>query len=190
MIASEAALLVIDVQQGFESTVWGEPFVPDAESRIARLLDAWRGTNRPVIVVQHLSTSPDSPLHPDSPGSALKPDVAPRNGELLVQKRVNSAFIGTDLEAHLREHGIEELVLGGYTTNHCVSTTARMASNLGFQTTVVGDATTAFAAEGPDGRRYSAEEVHAISLANLHGEFATVMSTAAVLSALRPSDDS
>lgn len=141
-----------------------------------------------MVVVQHLSTEPDSPLHPDRPGSALKPDVEPRDGELLVQKRVNSAFIGTTLDAYLKEEGIGGLVLAGYTTNHCVSTTARMAENLGFETVVVEDATAAFAAEGPSGRTYDADEVHAVSLANLHGEFATVMSTDAVLSKLRLSD--
>jgi nicotinamidase-related amidase len=107
---------------------------------------------------------------------------------MLVQKRVNSAFIGSDLEAHLREEEIEELVLVGYTTNHCVSSTARMAENLGFETMVVEDATTAYAADGPGGRRYSAEDVHAISLANLHGEFATVMSTDNVLAARKAAE--
>lgn len=189
MTPSTAALLVIDVQQGFESDAWGERFDPDAESNIARLLSAWRALCGPVVVVQHLSTSSDSPLHPDRPGSALKPDVIPREGELLVQKRVNSAFIGTELEAHLREQEIEAVVLVGYTTNHCVSTTARMAENLGFETIVVEDATAAFAAEGPRGRLHSAEDVHAISLANLHGEFATVMSTDAVVSALGAAND-
>jgi len=188
VISREAALLIIDVQQGFDSAEWGERFHPDAESNIARLLAVWRSTERPVVVVQHLSTESDSLLHPDRPGSALKPDVEPRDGERLVQKRVNSAFIGTELDAHLKEEGIGVLVLVGYTTNHCVSTTARMAQNLGFETVVVEDATAAFAAEGPEGRTHTADEVHAVSLANLHGEFATVMSTDAVLSKLRLSD--
>lgn len=184
VISPEAALLIIDVQQGFDSTEWGKRTNPDAESNIVRLLAAWRQAGRPVIHVQHLSTFPDSPLHPDSPGCALKPEVAPRDGELLVQKRVNSAFIGTELEAHLRGRGIEALVIVGLTTNHCVSTTARMAGNLGFETEVVEDATAAFGCEGHDGHRFSADEVHAIALANLHGEFATVLSTGEVLTAI------
>lgn len=184
MISPGAALLIVDVQQGFDSTAWGERTNPDAESNIVRLLAAWREAGNPIIHVQHLSTSPDSPLHPDSPGSALKPEVAPRDGEPLVRKRVNSAFIGTELEAQLRERGIGALVIVGLTTNHCVSTTARMAGNLGFGTVVVADATAAFGVEGHDGRRFSADDVHAIALANLHGEFATVLSTGEVLEAL------
>jgi len=185
MIMLDSALLIIDVQQGFNSPTWGEHNNLDAESNVARLLAAWRTAGNPIVHVQHLSTSPDSPLHPDRPGSALKPEVAPRDGEPLVQKRVNSAFIRTELEAHLREQGINALVIVGLTTNHCVSTTARMAGNLGFETVVVEDATAAFEQEGHDGRQYPADEVHAVSLANLHGEFATVMSTENVLSAFR-----
>lgn len=184
MFSPDAALLIIDVQQGFDSAEWGERSNPAAESNIIRLLAAWRSAGMPVIHVQHLSTSPDSPLHPDSPGSALKPEVAPRDGEPLIQKRVNSAFIGTELEALLRERGIDGLVIVGLTTNHCVSTTTRMAGNLGFETVVVGDATAAFGVTGHDGRHHSAEDVHAVSLANLHGEFATVTSTDDVLTTL------
>lgn len=184
MLSPDAALLIIDVQQGFDSTEWGERSNPAAESNIIRLLAAWRAAGMPVIHVQHLSTSPDSPLHPDSPGSALKPEVAPFDGEPLIQKQVNSAFIGTDLEALLHERGIDGLVIVGLTTNHCVSTTTRMAGNLGFETVVVGDATAAFGATGHDGRHHPAEDVHAVSLANLHGEFATVSTTDEVLTAL------
>lgn len=185
MITPDTALLIIDVQQGFDSTEWGERSNPEAESNITRLLAAWRSAGRPVIHVQHLSTSLESPLHPDSPGSALKPEVAPRDGEPLIQKRVNSAFIGTELEALLRERGIDGLVIVGLTTNHCVSTTTRMAGNLGFQTVVVGDATAAFGATGHDGRHHPADHVQSVSLANLHGEFATVSSTDDVLTAVR-----
>jgi nicotinamidase-related amidase len=109
--------------------------------------------------------------------------VKPRQSELVIQKTVNSAFIGTDLELKLRESGIGTIVIVGLTTDHCVATTARMAGNLGFDTYVVSDATATFDRQGPDGRRYGAEEVHAVNLASLNGEFAVVVSSKQLLDA-------
>jgi len=102
----------------------------------------------------------------------------------VIEKNANSAFIGTDLEQRLRERGIGVVVVTGLTTDHCVATTARMAGNLGFDTYVVSDATATFDREGPDGERYSAEQVHAINLASLHGEFARVISADELLKSL------
>jgi nicotinamidase-related amidase len=101
----------------------------------------------------------------------------------VIEKRVNSCFIGTTLEADLRNRGFDALVIAGLTTNHCVSTTARMAGNLGFTTWVVSDATAAFDRLGPDGAHHEAEQIHAIALADLHGEFATVVDTRTVVAA-------
>ena len=179
-----AALLVIDVQQGLDDSRWGERNNPDAEQQMAALLAAWRRANLPVIHVQHMSQHPESPLRAGLPGNALKPEVLPRDGEPLFQKTVNSAFIGTELEAHLRRRGIERLVIVGLTTDHCVSTTVRMAGNLGFDVVVVDDATATFERTGPDGARYSAEQMHRLALASLHGEFAQVRSTHDVLAEL------
>ena len=182
-LPSNAALIVIDVQDGFDNPFWGERNNLQAEERIAKLLSAWRESHRPIFHVQHLSRSLESPLHPNNPGSRIKDIVRPLPQEQVFQKNVNSAFIGTDLEKTLRQNGIGTLVLAGLTTPHCVSTTARMAGNLGFETFLVGDATAAFAISGPDGKRFSADEVHALSLATLHGEFATVVNTQEVLTA-------
>jgi nicotinamidase-related amidase len=183
--ASAVALLIIDVQQGLDHPRWGTRNNPQAESQIATLLAAWRCAQWPVIHVQHMSQVPDSPLRPELPGNALKPEVAPSPGEPLFQKAVNSAFIGTDLDSHLRRTGIRKLVVVGLTTDHCVSTTVRMAANLGFDVVVVADATATFERTGPDGVHHSAEEMHQAELASLHGEFATVESTAAILAQIR-----
>ena len=103
----------------------------------------------------------------------------------MIEKRVNSAFIGTSLETDLRRTGCRGLVIVGLTTNHCVSTTARMAGNLGFATWVVSDATATFDRVGPDGVEHPAEQIHAIALSDLHGEFATVVDTGTVIAALQ-----
>ncbi|MGH7580274.1 MAG: cysteine hydrolase family protein [Gemmatimonadales bacterium] len=175
------ALLLIDVQQGLDDAYYGVRNNPEAELRMAELLAAWRAAGRPVIHVQHLSLEPHSPLRQDRPGHAFKAEVLPIAGEPVFQKHVNSAFIGTGLEAHLRTHHIESLVVAGLTTDHCVSTTVRMAGNLGFSVTLVEDATATFDRRGPDGAHYSADLMHRAALASLHGEFATVKSARDVL---------
>ncbi|MDP9201421.1 MAG: cysteine hydrolase [Gemmatimonadota bacterium] len=183
-LSSRAALLVIDVQQGLDGPRLGARNNPDAERRIADLLAAWRATGRPVIHVQHMSLEPQSPLREGLPGNAIKAEAMPIAGEPLFRKNVNSAFIGTDLEEHLRANGIESLVMVGLTTDHCISSTARMAGNLGFNVTVVEDATATHERRGPDGTHYSADIMHGAALASLHGEFATVRSAQDILSAV------
>ena len=182
-LTNRTALLVIDVQKGFDDPVWGQRNNLDAESKIAQLIAAWRRSHRPILYVAHDSLLPASPLHPSAPGNALKAEVTPQVGETIYRKSVNSSFIGTSLEADLRNLEIGKLVIVGLTTNHCVSTTARMAGNLGFDTYVVSDATATFHRAGIDGTYRPAEEVHAAALSDLHGEFATVVDTGAVLEA-------
>jgi nicotinamidase-related amidase len=185
--ASPIALLLIDVQQGMDHPRWGARNNPDAERRIGALLAAWRQAKWPVIHVQHMSQEADSPLRADARGNAFKVEAMPHDGEPVFQKTVNSAFIGTPLEAHLHREGIHALVMVGLTTDHCVSTTVRMAGNLGFDVVVVEDATATFERTGPDGVRYPAEQMHRLSLASLHGEFAQVQSADDVLARLHAS---
>ena len=180
-VAAEAALLVIDVQKGFDDSSWGRRNNPAMEAHVAELLDAWRASRRPVLHARHMSTLPASPLRPGPRGNDFKGDAAPRPGERVIEKRVNSCFIGTTLDEHLCRSGIGGLVLAGLTTNHCVSTTARMAGNLGYAVWVVSDATAAFDRKGPDGVLYPASLVHAMALSDLHGEFADVIDTRTLL---------
>lgn len=182
---SPPALLVIDVQQGLDDPRYGTRNNPDAEQRMADLLTAWRQVKWPVIHVQHMSQRPDSPLRPDTPGNAFKPQALPRLGEPVFQKTVNSAFVGTALASHLRNDGIRALVMVGLTTDHCVSASARTAGDLGFEVVVVEDATATFERTGPDGVHYSAEQMHGTALASLQDEFAQVQSTADVLARMR-----
>lgn len=180
-LPQNAALIIIDVQQGNDDPGNGRRNNPEAEAHIARLLVAWRRTHRPIAHVQHLSSRPDSPYRPGQPGVEIKDIVRPQGDEPVIQKHVNSAFVGTDLEERLRGQGIDTVVITGLTTDHCVSTTARMAGDLGFQTYLVSDATATFDRAGPDGVAYQADDVHGISLASLHGEFATVVDTDSLL---------
>ena len=179
--STDAALLVIDVQYGLDNPRLGPRNNPDAEKRIADLLSAWRSAGKPVIHVQHMSTEPQSLLRPGLPGNAIKKEAQPIAGEPLFQKNVNSAFIGTGLDAYLRSRGIDSLVMVGLTTAHCVSTSARMAANLGFKVTVVADATATHGHTSYDGKYYDADLVHRVELASLNGEFATVRNSADVL---------
>jgi nicotinamidase-related amidase len=136
-----------------------------------------------------MSTSPNSPLRPGHSGNDFKSLATPRASEPVIEKRVHSCFIGTSLEADLRSRGYETLVIVGMTTNHCVSSSARMAGNLGFATWVVSDATATFDRLGPDGVRFPAEQIHAIALADLHDEFATVVDTLRILDAVHAGVD-
>ncbi len=183
-LPANAVLLLVDVQKGFDDPVWGSRNNPHAEKNMACLLEAWRASKRPIIHVKHLSLKPKSPLRKGTPGCSFKDEVKPQPGELVVWKHVNSAFIGTDLEATLRKEKVDTLVIVGLTTPYCVSTTTRMAGNLGFDTYVVSDAVAAFALTGPNGEKYSAEEVHAFALTELHEEFATVLDMDAILQTL------
>lgn len=179
-----AALVIVDVQKGFDDPKWGRRNNPQAEANIKRLLDTWRKSAMPIMHVQHCSKEPNSPLRPGTPGNAIKDSAAPASYESVFKKNVNSAFIGTDLDKTLRTKGIQTIVLVGLTTDHCVSTTARMGANMGFSVYVISDATATFDRSGTGGQTYTAEEVHSVNLASLSGEFATIMDTDSVIRSL------
>ena len=179
------ALVLIDVQLGLDEPRLGARSNPDAERNMARLLREWRRRGLPIFHIQHMSTEPDSPLRPDLPGNAIKPIVAPLPDEPVIQKQVNCAFIGTDLSQQLQSAGIESLLIAGLTIEHCVSTTARVASDLGYDVLVAADATAAHESRSFTGAPIPAQVVHAVALANLQGEFASVQSAAQILAQSR-----
>ncbi|MFH8992879.1 cysteine hydrolase family protein [Streptomyces sp. NPDC017940] len=194
-IAENAALVVVDVQKGFEEEGhWGPRNNPGADENIASLIDTWQATGRPVVFVRHDSPKPDSPLRPGHAGNDFKEYVEERRGkggsgggELLVTKSVNSAFYGTpDLDAWLRAAGISQIVVAGIQTNMCAETTARMGGNLGYEVVFAYDATYTFDLVGPFGWRLLAEEVARGTAVSLHGGgFARVVLTGEVVGAAR-----
>ena len=179
-----ATLLVIDLQVGFDDPARGPRNNPDAERNVAALLATWRAAGAPVIHVHHDSPDVSGYLRRGTPGNAVKPEARPRAGEKIYRKSVNSAFIGTKLESDLRRAGVRTLVIVGLSTNHCISTTARMAGNLGFETFVVADATATFDRAGLDGTIRCAADVHAAALSDLQDEFAQIVHTRSVIAAL------
>ena len=183
-LAPGAALLIIDFQKAIDDPRWskdGPRNNLEAEANIARLLASWREAGRPIFHIRHDSTEPQSAYRPGQPGNDFRAEALPLPGETVVAKRTNSAFIGTDLEGRLRGAGIGTLVIAGVITNNSVEATVRMAGNLGFATCLVEDACFTFARRDYRGRLRSADEVHAMSLANLAVEYCTVTTMAELL---------
>ncbi|MFD8014846.1 cysteine hydrolase family protein [Streptomyces sp. NPDC058955] len=187
-IEKNAALIVIDVQKGFEYEFWGRRNNPEAEKNMTALIDRWQETGRPVVFVRHDSPREGSPLEPGTAGNAFKDFVEERRGkgagpEVLVTKTVNSAFYGEpDLDAWLKGAGIEQFVIVGIQTNMCNETTARMGGNLGYDVVFPLDAMHTFDLAGPFGWTQTAEELTRATAVSLHGgKFARVVTTEDVL---------
>jgi nicotinamidase-related amidase len=172
------ALIIIDMQVGMTWATSGVRNNPGAEAIIADLLAEWRRADAPRVHIRHASRTPGSPFWPGQPGADFQPALAPLANETVFEKCVPDAFSRSPLEAWLRERGIDKLVIVGVSTNNSVEASARTAGNLGFTTYVASDATFAFAKQDFDGRPRTAQEVHAMSLANLQGEYATVINAA------------
>jgi nicotinamidase-related amidase len=181
---ARSALIIIDLQKAIDASyhaVHGPRNNIDAESKIARLLARWRTDKRMIVHIRHDSTFPESAYRPGQIGNCFKEEVAPLPGETVIAKTTNNAFIGTPLEELLRASHVQELLIVGVSTNNSVEATVRMAGNLGFDTYIVADACFTFAKPDYYGRPRSADDVHAMSLANLDGEYCTVIETETLL---------
>lgn len=185
IIQKNVPLIIIDVQKAFLDPSWGNRNNPHAEENIKQLLNQWRNTNRPVIFIQHVSWSNKNSLfYIEKESSDFKDGIKPNEQEMVFQKTVNSSFIGTNLERHLTELDPQNIVIVGLTTNHCVETTTRMAGNLGFSPILVSDATATFDRKDKDGKLYLAEDIHNMTMVNLHEEFAQIQTTEEILDGL------
>ncbi|MEL6919819.1 MAG: cysteine hydrolase family protein [Pseudomonadota bacterium] len=188
--AKHSALVLVDVQKAFLEWEAGgmRRNNTDAVRNIVALLNACRSVAVSVFHIRHASLEAGSKLRADAPGFAPIAGVEERDDEPVITKHVNSAFIGTDLEERLRTADTDTLFIAGITTNHCVETTTRMAGNLGFDAHLVEDACYTFDRTGFDGRLETAEHIHAMTLSNLSGEFATIQTTNTVLQSLNAAD--
>ncbi len=173
------ALLLIDIQKGFEDIAYwgGERNNPDAETNMKKLLAFWRKKNLPVFHIKHCSIAASSPLSKTNPGNDFMDFIVPLTNEPIIEKEVNSAFIGTNLKEQLEHKTIDTIVIAGLTTDHCISTTTRMAGNFGFKTYLIEDAAATFNKIGANGEHYSAQLIHDTAIASLKDEFATILST-------------
>lgn len=183
-LPSVPALILIDLQNGMAAAALPPRNNPQAEENVATLLAAWRRARAPVVHVRHISKTPGSPFWPGTSGAEFQTRFAPQSEETVFEKNVPDAFVHSGLERWLRVRDIDRLVIVGVATHNSVESTARTAGNLGFNVTVVADATFTFDKPDFTGRLRTAAEVHAMSLANLAGEYAHVRVTAEVLHAL------
>ncbi len=176
MLDTEAVLLIIDVQKGMDLKAWGPRSTPEAVSNIVKLLERWRNEERPLIHIKHRSALPDSVLRPGLETFEFKSEVKPLEGEKVIVKSTNSAFIDTELQDYLQSFSYKTLIIVGMTSDHCVSATARTASDLKYEVFLASDATACFGHVFQD-RKLDAETVQAVTLASLNQEFATVLRT-------------
>jgi len=173
------ALILIDIQKGFlDVAYWGgDRNNITAEYKAGELLGIWRNKNLPIFHIQHCSSNPNSILNETNLGNEFQDVVKPIEGEKIIKKNVNSAFIGTNLKELIDNAKITNLVIVGLTTDHCVSTTTRMAGNFGYNVFLVSDAIATFNKKGINGEEFSAEIIHQTALASLNEEFAQVVTS-------------
>ncbi len=179
---TDTALLLVDTQKGVNDTAYyggenGRRNNPGAEENIICLLETWREASWQIAFTKHNSREEHSPLKVDLPSGQQLEGMIPESGDIVIQKDVNSGFIGTSLELDLRRARAQRLVIVGFFTNVCIETTVRMSGNMGFDTYLVHDACAAMNAIGHDGTDYDPDTVHKMAIANLHGEFCTAITT-------------
>ncbi len=181
MTQNDIALMIIDVQYAIDDPSWGRRGQPEMEANIVQLLNHWRAKQQPIIHIRHDSVEPQSPYRPNQKGNDFKQEVSPLPDEIIIPKTTNSAFINTTLQDYLGEHHIQKLVIVGVLLENSVGATIRMAGNLGYDVLVPIDGVASTDRTDINGRVWSAEDVHALELALLSGEYATITDTKSLL---------
>lgn len=171
-------LILIDVQRAFYDKRWGNRNNFNAEKNIEKLLTTFRNNNKHIIHIKHISMNSTSLFHYSKLQSFL---FEPKENEIIIEKNVNSAFIGTNLHSTLQSCGIKHFTIVGISLPHCVSTTIRMAQNLGYYVDLIEDATISFDLKNHHGQLLKARDIHNYNLASLNNEFANIYSTKSYL---------
>jgi len=179
-----SALMVIDQQQGIDHPKLGPRNNPHAEQVMLSLLARWREMQWPIFHIKHRSSEPDSVFWPKQSGFDHKAEFLPLADESLIEKSVPCAFANNVTAALLESMSINSIVMVGVATNNSVESSARTAGNLGYKVAVVADACFTFNKVDFDGAMQSAQQVHAMSLANLNGEYAAVVESSELLAQL------
>jgi nicotinamidase-related amidase len=174
---SDAAVVIIDAQGEYRSGRVALPGIDPALARIAELLARARSAGTPIFHVAQIGQQ-GTLFDPATERGAILPEAAPIPGELLIMKRLPNAFAGTELHERLQQAERRNLIIAGFMTHMCISASARAALDLGYQTTVIADATATRALPSHDGGApILAENVHRAALAELADRFAAVVAS-------------
>ncbi len=174
-------LVILDVQDAIDQPIWEGKSNPGYLAVIQRLLAHWRKKGWPVLHVKHDEATPTSSYHTHGPWNGIKNEVAPIEGEPVIAKQQNCAFINTDLDTALKGTKSNHFVLTGVVIHNSMDATVRAGKALGYTIVLPSDATTAVPVTAPDGASWDAATVHDLTLAILGGEYAEVTSSDDVL---------
>lgn len=177
---ADGVLLIIDAQREYTDGLLPLPGVDAAVAALADLLEKARKAGAPVVHVRH--KGPGKAFNPSSSGFEIVKQLAPRDGETVVDKGLPNAFANTDLAKHLSTIGRKNLIVGGFMTHMCVSATVRSATDHGYMSTVAADSVaTRDLPDATGGATISAGEINKITLAALSDRFAWIVPKASAV---------
>jgi nicotinamidase-related amidase len=170
---SNAALVLIDIQNEYLSGPLALPGAEAAVEQAAHLLQAAREANTPVFHIAHRGRA-GSLFDREAERGQIVDALTPYPHETVVEKGLPNAFAGTDLHARLGAAGRKDIILAGFMTHMCVSSTARAALDLGYRVTIDRSATGTRDLPDGQGGALPASTVHAVALAELSDRFAII----------------